>query len=662
MLPRHLGALVRSRRHLVVLFLLLTFVPSTLLIVFGWRMLDQDRALALQQLQQQREQAADLVATSLQQSLAAAEQSLHDPAGIEALPASQDSVAIVFDAAGVRAFPEDRLVFYPVSSPGAEAPDRVFATAETLEYRQHDSAGAATRYDELSRSSNAAIRAGALIRLARIRREIGQDAAALDIYERIAAMSGVAVDGIPADLMARWARCDLLAGARRAAKLKGEASALYGDLATGKWRLDRTSYELHAGDARRWLGIEADPDSELQTRIALSTAVDNLWRRWRDMAGDEQPQPTREVMAAGGTQWTVLSAGQEDRLEALVAGPSFIDLQWLGPVRALVRSQGLRVALRNPTTPGDGGEESRQFAVDTGLPWTVVIQSADVQAALDQVNGRRTIWLAGLMILGVLVGGGAAIVGRAVIREMAVARVQADFVAAVSHEFRTPLTALQQVTESLADDRVPAESRPDYYRVLQRQTDRLHRLVESLLDFGRMEAGRSPYRLEPTDARELVEAVARQFDEEAAGRGYHVEASLAEGASPIAADRDALVTALWNLLDNAVKYSPSCHTVWLDLAAENAHVEIRVRDRGFGIPREEQDDIFDKFVRGSRAKADSIKGTGIGLAMVRHIVEAHGGDVSVISEPGVGSTFTVTLPTARAESQEPKVKSPELRA
>ena len=112
----------------------------------------------------------------------------------------------------------------------------------------------------------------------------------------------------------------------------------------------------------------------------------------------------------------------------------------------------------------------------------------------------------------------------------------------------------------------------------------------------------------------------------------------------VVADDQALTNALWNLLDNAVKYSPDCKTVSVTLRRDTATAVVEVRDRGLGIPAVEQDDIFGKFVRGTEAKRQNIAGTGIGLAMVQHIVKAHGGRVRVESQPGSGSTFVLELP------------------
>jgi signal transduction histidine kinase len=177
-----------------------------------------------------------------------------------------------------------------------------------------------------------------------------------------------------------------------------------------------------------------------------------------------------------------------------------------------------------------------------------------------------------------------------------------------------------------------------------RATDRLHRLVEGLLDFGRMEAGASVYRFELLDAAALTGAVVEEFQRETESRGYRVEFTTNGGEAQVSADRESLTRAIWNLLDNAEKYSPGCRTVWVEMAREDRQVAIRVRDRGLGIPPQEQQEIFRKFVRGSSSKGVQVKGTGIGLAMVRHIVQAHGGSLRLESRPGEGSTFTILLP------------------
>ncbi|OFW20242.1 MAG: hypothetical protein A3G21_26615 [Acidobacteria bacterium RIFCSPLOWO2_12_FULL_66_21] len=191
----------------------------------------------------------------------------------------------------------------------------------------------------------------------------------------------------------------------------------------------------------------------------------------------------------------------------------------------------------------------------------------------------------------------------------------------MSHEFRSPLSTICQISEMLAQDRFPSDDiRRQSYDVLVRDTDRLRRLVEGLLDFRRFEQGASAFHFQTVDVEALVRGVVADFQARVAADGYRIELTDGAGAVHVRTGRDALSRALWNLLENAVKYSPQCRTVWVEMESDPSRVSIAVRDRGLGIPLGEQKEIFNAFVRGSESKALRIKGTGIGLAMVRDIV------------------------------------------
>lgn len=604
--------------------------------------------MGLQRLQERMAQAADLAVSRLQQELSAVERQLEDAAGIRSVSPADDAVAVVFSLEGVETVPENRLVFYPYTVAGSDAPAETFASGEGLEFGARDHEAAASIYRDLTHSAAPSVRAGALIRLARILRSDGEWEAARAAYARVIDLRGVAVAGVPADLLARWAICDLLAAGGRQAELRQQADALYADLSAGRWHLDRSMYTVHVRDAMRWAGGPAD-EAPAASDLALSAGVAWLWRAWREMPGSGasgSDASDRVALELDGRRLTVLWRRTGEQLTALVAGPTFVERRWLQTLTPLLERQHARLVLGGGAAPPASPGAVRRVPAETGLPWTVAVESLDVDAELNQLAARRRVWMAGLTMLVLLVLSGSYIIARAVIRELAVARLQSDFVAAVSHEFRTPLTLLRQLTEILTDGRAAsAERRQAYYQALARQTERLRQLVESLLDFGRMEAGTSPYRLEPLDGCLLVRTVVHQFEHEAATRGCHVELSSDGVATAvIAGDREALTNALWNLLDNAVKYSPDCHTVWVRVAREEGLLAISVRDQGIGIPHDEQQAIFAKFVRGATAKAQNIAGTGIGLAMVHHILKAHGGAIRLDSIPGAGSTFTMLLP------------------
>jgi signal transduction histidine kinase len=581
-----------------------------------------------------------------------------------ALTIPGDAVVVSLAGGRVDAVPKDRLVYWPVPAAEDEAPASTFAAGEELEFVGHDSLRAAAWFRALAVSVDPAIRAGALVRLARNLRKLGQVDAALTAYRQAARISNADVAGAPADLLARSAECDLLSELHRASDLQTAAGPLRRDLLAGRWQIDRAAYEADLADTTRWTGGTPRVSEATRESERLSAAVEWLWDR-QQRAPPAGRASGRDTVAVDGALVTILWLADAGRLTALVAGPAYVQHRWLASVSALLQSQGLRLDLRDPHARVTPDVEFVRTASESGLPWTIAIENTDLRGELDRTSAHRTVWLAGLAVLLLLVLAGAYVVARAVTRELAVARLQSDFVAAVSHEFRTPLTTLRQLTEVLVDERVSDEGRrKSYYHALQRQAHRLDRLVESLLDFGRMEAGTSPYRRQELDLIALIRETVDEVQGEVLEHGFGIDLRIsAEATGDVLGDRDALKNAIRNLLDNAVKYSPECRTVWVTAEQTGGRLHLRVRDQGLGIPAHEHQDIFRKFVRGAQARDERIKGTGIGLAMVRHIVHAHGGEVSVESAPGQGSTFTVTLPLGRrGKTPEPQnLATPEPR-
>ncbi len=297
------------------------------------------------------------------------------------------------------------------------------------------------------------------------------------------------------------------------------------------------------------------------------------------------------------------------------------------------------------------GPEARDGVVlsqgETHLPFAVRAGYAADWRDGEQLAGRRWLFAIGLTLtVGLMLAAGYGL-SRATAKEMALVRQQSDFVSAVSHEFRTPLTSMRHLTELLATNSVQDETRKaTYYQLLARQTERLHRMVENLLNYNRIQAGAYAWRLEPVRVDELVRTVVEDFrnDSRAAGRDIVYESDT--GLPVVDTDREALGRAVSNLLENAVKYSGAGTPVQVSVRQAGTGVEIAVEDRGIGIPREEQRRLFDRFVRGAHATRAGIGGIGIGLALVKSVAEAHGGAVRLESESGRGSIFTIALPPA----------------
>jgi signal transduction histidine kinase len=236
---------------------------------------------------------------------------------------------------------------------------------------------------------------------------------------------------------------------------------------------------------------------------------------------------------------------------------------------------------------------------------------------------------------------------RAVSQEVRLSQLRADFVSAVSHEFRSPLSSILALAERLESARVrDPEKLTEYYRVIGQDARRLSALVTRLLDFAQIEEGKKVYALERVD---LV-AIARETIQSSHDTVRQDRIRLCgEEASPlwVRADRTALQHCIQNLIENAAKYSAPDSPIAVTCLAVNGFNAIDVQDRGIGIPLEEQGRIFEKFYRGRQAAGLNVQGVGIGLALVKHVVESHGGSVSVESQPGHGSRFRLRLPTAQ---------------
>lgn len=613
----------------------------------GVQLLQQDRALEAQRLQERRESAADRLTAGLEQALTAADHLLVSPPERSSPAAGEGAVLALADHKGIRVWPEGVLLYYPIVPAASEPASNLYLAAEKAEFQDRNYERAIEVLRTLSTAPDPVVKAGAQFRLARILRKAGRFDAALEVYGTLGKVTGAGLSGAPLDLVARRARCTLLEDLKRPEQLRHEAESLYRDLRAGRWRLDRASFLYYKGEIARWLEIEPDTDA---ARQALADAVIWLWQSWRAARAVEPDSSGRRCLGGPGRGVAVLWRASADRVTALVADSDYQRRRWFQPVLDNVDGTGVQTALIDSngnvlhgSMLPEGSLETRRAASVTGLPWTLVITNSNVEADMEQFAARRQLLMAGLAALALLVITGSYLIGRTVSRELAVARLQSEFVSAVSHEFRTPLTSLRQFTEMLVeDDDLPAEKRRSFYRALERATGRLSRLVESLLDFGRMEAGARPYRLEPLDAAELAQVVVEEFRQGLTGKDFTVECR-APAPAIVKADREALTQAVWNLLDNAVKYSGDGRNALVEV--ENSEqVAIRVRDSGFGIPPSEQREIFGKFARGSSAKQHGVKGTGIGLAMIKHIVDAHGGKVMVDSEPGRGSTFTILLP------------------
>jgi len=243
------------------------------------------------------------------------------------------------------------------------------------------------------------------------------------------------------------------------------------------------------------------------------------------------------------------------------------------------------------------------------------------------------------------------LVMRDVDREVQVAEMRSLFVASVSHELKTPLTAIRMFAETLEEGRsTNPQMQSKYLRTIVNESERLSRLVDNVLDFARIEQDRKIYQMQRISLADVVRSATQAIQYPLVRQNFELKVAVEENLPQLMADPDAVEQAILNLLANAMKYSGSSRQIDLQLRRESHEAVIEVTDHGLGIAHENQNRIFEKFYRVRSAETDRVPGAGLGLTLVMHAVSAHGGRLLVSSALGVGSTFSIRLPFMKEEA------------
>ena len=283
----------------------------------------------------------------------------------------------------------------------------------------------------------------------------------------------------------------------------------------------------------------------------------------------------------------------------------------------------------------------RQFP----LPWSLVV----TQPALDGVvqATRRDNLFYGILLgfVVVLMLFGAILIIRDISREAETTRLKTEFVHHVSHELKTPLTLIRLYGETLQRKKdLSKPEKKEAYEIITKESERLSHLINNVLDFSRIEMGKKEFDFKKGDLAGVIRNTLESYRYHLEKKGFSTREDLAEDFPEMTFDAEAVASVLINLLSNAIKFSSATKEVSIKLFQQGHHAILRVEDKGIGISDKEISRVFEKFYRSKDVKAADAKGSGLGLTLVKHITEAHGGRVEVQSEPGRGSTFTVFLP------------------
>ncbi len=263
----------------------------------------------------------------------------------------------------------------------------------------------------------------------------------------------------------------------------------------------------------------------------------------------------------------------------------------------------------------------------------------------DLVQERTTSVIIVLAVLIFLFGGGFYFLYRNVRREIYLSQAKSEFVSNVSHEIRTPLSLIGMFAETLETGRVKTEEKKqEYYGIISKETARLSRIVNRILNFSQLEANKKAFNMHPLNVNDLCNEILKMYFFPMQEKGFVFEYHPGDAAREIRADKESLSEVIVNLVDNAIKYSRDQKHITITTGVEGKYTFLAVKDQGIGIARNHQRDIFDQFYRAPTGDVHTTKGSGLGLTLVKKIVEAHGGYIGLESAPGKGSTFTIYIP------------------
>jgi len=306
--------------------------------------------------------------------------------------------------------------------------------------------------------------------------------------------------------------------------------------------------------------------------------------------------------------------------------------------------------------PNASTEEANALVSVSGgrlLPgWSLTLHM-DQNALFDeQADDRIAVYLWSGTLVIVVMAGLAILIAQVFRKQMRATRLKNDLLATVSHELKTPLSSMRLLVDTLLDsDQLDPKRSREYLQLIAKENIRLSRLIDNFLTFSRMERNKEKFNCVHVDPSQIAATAAESVTDRFNAAGCKLDVTVDSNLPQVEADPDALITVLLNLLDNALKYSNQDKHIVLRVFADDGHVCFGVEDNGIGLSRRAAQKVFERFYRVDNELSRSAEGSGLGLSIVRFIVNAHGGTVTVRSEPGKGSTFTVRLPALTPEEE-----------
>jgi len=706
------SALIRHKKFLAI-YLVVVFLPSLLLAVFGIRAIANERYKLRQRTFDEQRAFLAGVMSGVTDLIDKRSSSLR---GLSSSPAVREGDLRATRSAVFAGLQSESLVGEiviwrnggepwlpalqerpPDSGPfavpdGWRALGPMLKDAETWEFARRDFSKAISLYRRLlDEARDRRVEAWLLNRVARCETKRENRGAAIDVYRSLVeGFSDLPTEsGRPLELAARLELLDAFLADHDMERFCEASLAAYSRLQANPWSLGGPLFQFNADMLREKATEALASNASAPIPAGYRAAIENhqeliekkmsAWRLARAVQTDVLPGLARGLEGQDPGEIPVLKtafAFEGDDVLAFVVpldgiGPApnkeflgelvrtekikglldpLVSRSSLPGVALLVRSNLTGRVVESPDSQDPPTTRPVLTDVLQGsfLPWQLELHPTGPGRPEVPIYGNIFSWIILALLIILFIGSG--LVVRTIVQEANLLKLKSDFIASVSHEFKTPLTAMGAILEHLlsGDVKDPARTR-EYIGILRHDSDRLKRLVKNVLDFSKIEDGKREYRLRPTDVVQLVEREVRAFEKESGIEGLRIGLRSDDGIPAVPLDEEAIGQALHNILDNAMKFSPRDRTIDVEVRNKPGAVEIAVQDRGIGIPENEQKKIFEKFYRGKRAAVVSPTGTGLGLALVRHIVDAHQGDIIIQSRPGRGTRVSIILPVRGGE-------------
>jgi len=559
--------------------------------------------------------------------------------------------------------------------------------AEEYEFKQKRYKNAASVYRELLNTSiDKNVRAQLTSNIGRCLMKLDDYESAIKEYLNVSQEyhDSKTQSGLPLALISRLqvVYCHQSMGDTR--KLLADALELYNDVLHMRWSLseaqfriyssltedvieeelpkmkderERTEYENKFADLKRLYRTKSE---QWQTLNELTIEVIPDLQRKEEPSKKQQSLPVRYSKTIRGKIYLLTGVRFPDQLDTDSSGilgvkikntafqdnvlQEIIDsLQFTRDTNIIISSLSGEALVGNKD-PSTDTVTVTEFFDDNFPPWRIEFYRAQTES-LGVLDMRRNFYFWTILTLIVVLTFGAVLIVRTIAHEMDVLKIKSDFVSSVSHEFKTPLTSIKALAERLQSGKVNDDAKmKHYFSVISQDVDKLIGLVKNILDFSKIEEGKREYDFQDMDIVQLVKEQIHDFKKSEMNKEIEIDAQFQEDIPHLLVDKEVLSQAFNNLLENAVKFSSGKKEIKITIKKDDDNVIIEVSDRGIGIPQDGLDKIFDKFYQGRNALRQTVKGTGLGLTLVKHTVEAHGGRISVQSKVGEGSTFSLILP------------------